>query len=307
MLRTPADYALITRRLLERLAADNVVYAEINVSVGVMLWKQQAVDAVFDAVRDEAQQSPVEVRWIFDAIRQFGADHGMEVAKLAIECRDAGVVAFGIGGDELRGPAEGFYEVFDYARENGLAVIPHAGETVGPESVWAAIRGGARRIGHGIRAVDDPELMVYLREKDIPLEICITSNVCTGAVASLETHPVRRLFDAGVPITLNTDDPGMFGTTAKRRVRARGEPVRVRQRGAACNCKERLPLRAGVFPGRAVVALQQLVRFRIPDDALFLAVPVNASPERAETMPSSAHVGRPVADLDVADRAVCSS
>jgi aminodeoxyfutalosine deaminase len=213
LLRTPGDYALITRRLLERLAAENVVYAEINVSVGVLLWKQQPVDAVVYAIQKEAQQSPVEVRWIFDAIRHFGADHGMQVAKHAVEHRDAGVVAFGIGGDEIRGPADGFCEVFEYARENGLAVIPHAGETAGPESVWAAIKGGARRIGHGIRAADDPELMEYLRENDIPLEICITSNVCTGAVTSLDTHPVRRLFDAGVPITLNTDDPGMFGTT----------------------------------------------------------------------------------------------
>jgi adenosine deaminase len=137
----------------------------------------------------------------------------MQVARLAVKHRDAGVVAFGIGGDELRGPAEGFYGVFDYARQNGLAVIPHAGETAGPESVWAAIKGGAKRIGHGIRAAEDAELVAYLREYDVPLEICITSNVCTGAVSSLESHPVRRLFDAGVPITLNTDDPGMFGTT----------------------------------------------------------------------------------------------
>jgi aminodeoxyfutalosine deaminase len=177
------------------------------------LWKQQSVDAMFHAVHKEAQQSPVEVRWIFDAIRHFGADHGMQVAKLAAEHRESGVVAFGIGGDEIRGPAEGFYEVFDYARQKGLAVIPHAGETVGPESVWAAVKGGAQRIGHGIRAADDAELMTYLRDNDIPLEICITSNVCTGAVASLDAHPVRRLFEAGVPITLNTDDPAMFGTT----------------------------------------------------------------------------------------------
>ena len=213
LLRTPADYALITKRLLERLQDENVVYAEINVSVGVMLWKQQAVDAMFYAVHQEAQRSPVEVRWIFDAIRHFGADHGMQVAKLAVEHRDTGVVAFGIGGDETRGPAEAFYDVFAFARENGLAVIPHAGETAGAGSVWAAVRGGATRIGHGIRIAEDPQLMEYLRVNGIPLEICITSNVCTGAVASLDAHPVRRLFDAGVPITLNTDDPAMFATT----------------------------------------------------------------------------------------------
>lgn len=216
LLRTPDDYALITRRLLHRLESENVTYVEINLSVGVMLWKRQPVDAMFYAAHRQAQDSPVEVRWIFDAIRHFGPDHGMEVAKLAVEHRDTGVVAFGIGGDEVRGPAEGFYEVFDFARGHGLAVIPHAGETAGPESIWSALRGGATRIGHGIRAADDPALMDYLREHDIPLEICITSNVCTGAVTSLEAHPVRRLFEADVPITLNTDDPAMFGTTLSR-------------------------------------------------------------------------------------------
>jgi adenosine deaminase/aminodeoxyfutalosine deaminase len=213
LLRSPDDYALVTRRLLQRLESENVVYAEINLSVGVMLWKEQSVDAIFDAVDREAQRSSVEVKWIFDAIRHFGAAHGMEVLKFAIRHSNAGVVAFGIGGDEMRGPADGFYDVFNFARQNGLAVIPHAGETAGPESVWAAIKGGAARIGHGIRAAEDPDLMRYLKQHDIPLEICITSNVCTGSVASLDIHPVRRLFDTGVPITLNTDDPAMFGTT----------------------------------------------------------------------------------------------
>jgi adenosine deaminase len=87
---------------------------------------------------------------------------------------------------------------------------------VGPESVWAAVGAGATRIGHGIRAADDPRLMQHLRDNDIPLEICISSNVATGAVPSLAAHPVRRLFDAGVPITLNTDDPAMFGTNLSR-------------------------------------------------------------------------------------------
>ena len=216
MLKTPADYALITKRLLERLHSDNVVYAEINLSVGVMLWKNQPVAEIFDIVREQALHSPVQVRWIFDAVRQFGPEPAMQAAQLAVERRDSGVIGFGIGGDEPRGPAEMFTGVFAFAKGEGLAVLPHAGETVGPESIWAALRAGATRIGHGITAVRDPELMAYLRGNDIPLEICISSNVCTGAVPSLEAHPVRRLFDAGVPITLNTDDPAMFGTTLSR-------------------------------------------------------------------------------------------
>jgi len=116
----------------------------------------------------------------------------------------------------VRGPAEWFTEVFEFAKARGLRVTAHAGETAGPESVWGALRLGAERIGHGIRAVDDPALTRYLCDHNIPLEICISSNVATGAVESLRAHPVRRLYEAGVPIVLNTDDPGLFNTTLER-------------------------------------------------------------------------------------------
>jgi adenosine deaminase/aminodeoxyfutalosine deaminase len=212
-LRTPRDYGLITRRLLERLAAQNVRYAEIIVAAGVVLWKGQEFEPVFEAVREAAAGSPVEVRWILDAVRQFGAEHAMAVAKLAAERVDRQVVAFGIGGSEQRGPAEWFTQVFSFAKSAGLHLTAHAGESMGPESVWAALRLGAERIGHGIAAVRDRELMRHLRAHDIPLEICLTSNLVTGVVKRLEDHPVRRLFDAGVPITLSTDDPAMFGCT----------------------------------------------------------------------------------------------
>jgi adenosine deaminase/aminodeoxyfutalosine deaminase len=212
-LRTPRDYGLITRRLLERLAAQNVRYAEIIVAAGVVLWKGQEFEPVFDAVREAAAGSPVEVRWIFDAVRQFGVEHAMAVAKLAAERMDRQVVAFGIGGSEARGPAEWFTEVFAFAKSAGLHLTAHAGESMGPESVWAALRLGAERIGHGIAAVRDDELMRHLRDHDIPLEICLTSNLVTGVVERLEDHPLRRLFDAGVPITLSTDDPAMFACT----------------------------------------------------------------------------------------------
>jgi adenosine deaminase/aminodeoxyfutalosine deaminase len=212
-LRTPEDYGLATRRLLERLEAQNVRYAEIILAAGVALWKGQEVGPIFDAVNEAADGSPVRVRWIFDAVRQFGPERAREVAELAAERVDRGVVAFGIGGSEERGPALWFTEVFAFARSAGLRLTAHAGETGGPESVWAALRLGAERIGHGIAAARDPELMRHLRERDIPLEICITSNLATGVVQRLEDHPIRRLYDAGVPILLNTDDPAMFGCT----------------------------------------------------------------------------------------------
>jgi adenosine deaminase/aminodeoxyfutalosine deaminase len=153
------------------------------------------------------------VRWILDAVRQFGVEPAMHVAALAAERADRGVVAYGIGGSEARGPAAWFTEVFDFARRSGLRLTAHAGESMGPESVWAALDLGVERIGHGIAAARDPELMRHLREHDIPLEICITSNLVTGVVKRLEDHPVRALYDAGVPIVLNSDDPAMFGCT----------------------------------------------------------------------------------------------
>jgi adenosine deaminase/aminodeoxyfutalosine deaminase len=212
-LRTPADYALITRRLLDRLASENVRYAEITLAAGVVLWKGQEFGPIFDAARDASRGSAVEVRWILDAVRQFGVKPAMQVAELAAERVRDGVVAYGIGGSEERGPAEWFTEVFAFARRSGLRLTAHAGESMGPESIWAALELGAERIGHGIAAARDPQLMKCLREKNIPLEICITSNLVTRVVKRLEEHPVRGLYDAGVPIVLNTDDPAMFGCT----------------------------------------------------------------------------------------------
>ena len=212
-LRTPEDYALITRRLLERLAAQNVRYAEITIAAGVVIWKGQDFAPIFDAIREAAQGSPVEVRWILDALRQFGVEHTMRVAELAAERVDQGVVALGIGGSEERGPAVWFTDVFAFAKRSGLRLTAHAGESMGPESVWAALKLGAERIGHGIASVHDADLMRHLRERDIPLEICISSNLVTGVVKRIEDHPVRRLYDAGVPIVLNTDDPAMFHCT----------------------------------------------------------------------------------------------
>lgn len=210
-LRTPEDYGLIARRLLARLATQNVQYAEIIVAAGVVLWKGQEFAPIFDAIQDAAAGSPVEVRWILDAVRQFGVEPAMQVVQLAIERMDRGAVAFGIGGSETRGPAEWFSDAFACARDAGLHLTAHAGEGTTAQSIWAALEIGAERIGHGISAVCDDGLMHHLREQDIPLEICITSNVVTGVVKRLEDHPVRRLFDAGVPIVLNTDDPAMFG------------------------------------------------------------------------------------------------
>lgn len=213
LLRTPADYALVTHRLLERLHTQNVRYAEIILAAGVVLWKGQEFAPIFDAVRDAAAESPVKVRWILDAVRQFPLEQAMQVAEWAAARVKDGVVAIGIGGSEERGPAEWFKEIFAFGKGAGLRLHAHAGEGTSPASVWAALEIGAERIGHGISSIDDPVLLRHLRDRGIPLEICITSNLVTGVVKRLEDHPVRRLYDAGVPIVLNTDDPAMFGCT----------------------------------------------------------------------------------------------
>jgi adenosine deaminase/aminodeoxyfutalosine deaminase len=212
-LKGPAEYALITRRLLERLEAQNVRYAEIILAAGVVLWKGQSLEAIYDAVWKEARGSKVTARFLFDATRQFGEKPCRRMAEIAAERVGDGVVAIGLGGDEARGPADWFRDVFEWARGRGLRLHCHAGETTSAESVWSALRIGAERIGHGIRSIDDARLIEHLRDKNIPLEICISSNLCTGAVPALERHPLRLLFDAGVPVTLGSDDPAMFHTT----------------------------------------------------------------------------------------------
>ena len=212
-LREPRDFELITRRLLAELQAQGVVYLELNVSVGVMLWRNQDVEANFAAIERAVAGQNIPVRYLFDGVRQFGEEHVQHVAEWAVRLKHRGVSAFGVGGDEARGPIENFRATFEYARREGLHLAPHAGETTGPDSIWNALELGAERIGHGIRAIDDPVLVSHLAQHRIPLEISIVSNVCTGAVARLADHPVRKLFDAGVPVILNTDDPAMFHTT----------------------------------------------------------------------------------------------
>lgn len=218
LLDTPADYAFATTRLMEWLAAQNVKYAEVILAAGVILWKNQSLTAVFDAVSAAALEAQarlaIRVNWIFDAVRHFGPDHVREVLHFAARCRERGVVALGIGGDEVRGPAALFKEVFREARDLGLHVVAHAGESVGPESVRdAAELLGAERIGHGLTAMSDASVISILRERQIPLEVCPTSNLCTGLISRLGEHPLPRMLQEGLLVTLNSDDPAMFGTS----------------------------------------------------------------------------------------------
>lgn len=219
-LRTAEDYELITYRLMERLQVENVLHAEVFVSVGVCLWRSQEFAPLFEGMERGRERGVrdfgVSLLWIFDAVRQFGAEPAQRVAELAVQYRDRNVIAFGIGGDEARGAPELFREVYAFAANHGLHLTAHGGETTPPESIWGALNLGAERIGHGLTAAQDAELLEELAQRQIPLEICMTSNVLTGACPRLEEHPVRQYFEQGLMLTLNTDDPAMFRTSLNR-------------------------------------------------------------------------------------------
>jgi aminodeoxyfutalosine deaminase len=216
-LRSPEDYELVTYRLMQKLRQQNVVHAEVYVSIGVIRWRGQPVEPIFEGMergRERGQRDfGVSLLWIFDAVRHFGPEAAGEVFSLAARLRERNVVGIGLGGDEARGPAEGFRDLYKKAADNGLRLTAHAGETTGPESVWGAINIGAERIGHGLSAAGDPELMEVMAQKQVALEMCITSNLRTGACKSLQEHPVKKFFDEGLMITLSTDDPAMFQTS----------------------------------------------------------------------------------------------
>jgi aminodeoxyfutalosine deaminase len=224
-LRQPADYAVIVNDFAEALLAQRVVYAEVTLSIGVMQLRGQDPQANFAAMLEAAEafeRRGLRLRWVWDAVRQFGVEAAMAVVEAAGRCRNDKIVAFGIGGDERSIPARDFRAVYGRAEELGMHRLIHAGEVGGPENIRQAIEHlKVERIGHGIAAFRDPALMDLLAERQIPLEICPASNICTGALAgqlgiaapAMEQHPLPQLFRHGIPIVLSTDDPTMFHTT----------------------------------------------------------------------------------------------
>lgn len=225
LLIDPQDYALIAQDLAEQLLSQNVVYAEVTLSIGVMLLRKQDPQANFEAILSATEPfvaRGLKLNWIFDAVRHFGAEAAMEVVRVAQCCASPRIVAFGIGGDEMRVATDEFRPVYDRVAEIGLHRLMHAGEVGGPDKIREAVELlGVERIGHGIAAVNDPALMDLLADRRIPLEICPQSNIRTGALAhqlkyenpSIEQHPLPALLRHGIPIVLSTDDPAMFHTT----------------------------------------------------------------------------------------------
>ncbi len=222
-LKTSEDYEQIVYEFGQTMARQHIHYAEATFSACTHHTLGIPYDVYFTGLtrgRERTRQDfGVEINWIFDIVRDVAegagmskrADYTLAVAK---ESMQDGVVALGLGGLEVGYPPEWFAKWFEWARAAGLHSIPHAGETEGPASIWGAIRAlGAERIGHGVRAVEDPELVTYLAEKQIPLEVCPTSNLRLGVYPSLQEHPFPRLYKAGIPLTINSDDPPLFNTT----------------------------------------------------------------------------------------------
>ena len=219
-LRAPDDFARVARDYAVDAAAQGVVYAEVFVSPSVWTFFHRELDvrATVEAIRSalDATGQPLglEVALIADLTRNFGPERAEESAREAVALRDCGVIGIGLGGDEARFPPGLYDRAYALARDGGLHGVVHAGEAAGPESVRAAVEVlRAERIGHGVRAVEDPAVVELLAERRIPLEICPTSNRLTGAAPAGTVHPLGSLDAAGCVVTIDADDPALFGTT----------------------------------------------------------------------------------------------
>jgi adenosine deaminase len=218
LLRTPEDLWTLTYDVARDLTAQNVRYAELTctpyTSIAVGISAEAYCEALEDARRRAEADFGLTLRWIFDIPGESGLPAADVTLDTALRLRPDGLVGFGLGGPEIGVTRPQFAPHFEQAIAAGLRSVPHAGESTGPETIWDSINFlGAERIGHGIAAAQDPALMAHLAEHDITLEVCPTSNVRTRSVSSLAEHPLPQLVAAGVPVTINSDDPPMFGTT----------------------------------------------------------------------------------------------
>ncbi len=211
------EYRQLLVDLEDYFDSQNIRYAEIIYTPSIP-WKfgrdgAAILDQLLETSRKIEARGRVQIRWILDCVRQFGPETAQRTAELAASRQADGVLAIGLGGDENSLPAADYSKVFAWARANSLHAHVHAGETGGPHQVWEALKIlGANRIGHGIQAARDPRLMEYLREHAIGLDVCLSSNAQTGAWGPTVNNPFGLLHKRGVPVTLNTDDPGLFKT-----------------------------------------------------------------------------------------------
>ena len=216
-LRTPEDYQLIAYEYGRECARQNIRYAEVtftiltNTQMTGLPWEK--ILQGLNSGREQARRDfGVWWQWIFDIGRNY-PDTQAEVLDIVLAAKELGVVALGLGGSEDRFPPELFRDTFRRAEQAGCHRVPHSGEHAGPESIWAALTLlHAERLGHGVRSFEDPALVEYLRAHCIPLEVCPTSNICLKVYPDYTHHPLRKLWEAGLLITIGSDDPPMFGT-----------------------------------------------------------------------------------------------
>lgn len=221
-LSSPDDYELAAWRMMQQLAAQGIIHAEVYVAFGVILhWRNPdpaCIDSIFAGLERArlraAREFGLSVYWIFDAVRHFALEEAEKVFFKAAELRLANpsIIGIGIGGDERRTGSEPFRTLYAQARTSGLRLTNHAGETTGPEAIWEALSIGSERIGHALSAILDTNLLQELKVRSTPLELNPTSNVRTGVCPSFSAHPLRRYFDRGLLVTLNSDDPAFFGS-----------------------------------------------------------------------------------------------
>ncbi|WP_327264695.1 adenosine deaminase [Streptomyces sp. NBC_01232] len=238
LVRTPDDVRTLTFEVARDMARQNIRYAELTItpysSTRRGIDEKAFMEAIEDARRAAEAELGVILRWCFDIPGEAGLEAAAETARLAVDHRPEGLVSFGLGGPEIGVPRPQFKPYFDAARAAGLHSVPHAGETTGPETIWDAIRElGAERIGHGTSATQDPELLAYLAEHRIALEVCPTSNIATRAVTDLDQHPVKEMVAAGVLVTINSDDPPMFGSDLNNEYAVAARLLDLDERGLA--------------------------------------------------------------------------
>ncbi|HEV7628496.1 MAG TPA: adenosine deaminase [Streptomyces sp.] len=217
LLRDAEDVRLLTYEIARDLARQQVRYAELTVtpfsSTSRGIPAAAFLEAIEDARHSAEKELGVVLRWTFDIPGEAGLPAAEETTRIATGMAPEGLVSFGLGGPEIGVPRPQFKPYFDRAIASGLHSVPHAGETTGPETIWDALTSlRAERIGHGTSATQDPRLLEHLAEHQIPLEVCPTSNIATRAVEDLEEHPIREMVEAGVLVTVNSDDPPMFST-----------------------------------------------------------------------------------------------
>ncbi|MET7618748.1 adenosine deaminase [Streptomyces sp. NPDC005408] len=238
LIRTPEDVRLLTFEVARDMARQNIRYAELTITPFSSTRRGIDEKAFMAAIEDARSAAEAELgvvlRWCFDIPGEAGLEAAEETARLAVDLHPEGLVSFGLGGPEIGVPRPQFKPYFDRAIAAGLHSVPHAGETTGPQTVWDALNDlRAERIGHGTSSTQDPKLLAHLAENRIALEVCPTSNIATRAVADLDEHPIKEMVAAGVLVTINSDDPPMFGTDLNNEYAVAARLLRLDERGLA--------------------------------------------------------------------------